>query len=191
MKLSISSFFTNKILWMALLVCIALAGCSGNSANNANSSKATVADAEKFVADAEKLYLTVSLNEGRANWVQENFITNDTETIAAQAKDQTIKVVKELAEESRKFDGLNLPPDIARKIKLLKLALVLPAPGNPDEREKLTKIAVGMDSAYGAGKYCPEPDSLLGKVVTARAVKELSQKENKCLALGDLERVMA
>lgn len=191
MKLSISNLFKNRTLWMAALVCVVLAGCSRNPSNNANESKATVADAEKFVADAEKLYLSVSLNEGRANWVQENFITGDTETIAAQAKDETIKVVKQLAEDSRKFDGLNLPPDIARKIKLLKLALVLPAPGNPAEREKLTKIAVGMDSAYGAGKYCPESGSLLSKVVEARIAKDPSQKENKCLALGDLERVMA
>src|SRR5262249_11919302 len=70
-------------------------------------------------------------------------------------------------------------------------ALVLPAPADPAERERLTKIAVGMDSAYGAGKYCPEQGGLLGKVVESRAAKDPSQKENKCLALGDLERVMA
>ncbi|MEP7342929.1 MAG: M2 family metallopeptidase [Acidobacteriota bacterium] len=190
MKLSITDLFKNKLLWVAAFALILLAGCSGKVVNTGES-KVTAADAEKFVADAEKRYLTVTINEGRAAWVQSNFITDDTEAIAAQAKDETIKIIKELAEESRKFDGLDLPPDVARKIKLLKLSLVLPAPGNPAEREKLTKIAVAMESAYGAGKYCPEQGSLLSKVVETRAAKDLAQKENKCLALGDLERVMA
>src|SRR5262249_7153379 len=123
--------------------------------------------------DAEKRYLAVTINESRASWVQSNFITDDTEIIAANAKEESIKTVKELAEESRKFDGLNLPTDVARKIKLLKVALVLPAPRKPEEREKLTKIAVGMESAYGAGKYCPDGD------------------KGKCLSLNDLEKIMA
>lgn len=169
MKLSILNSIKSHPAWIAAFACLMLAGCAGS----ANESKATVADAEKFIADAEKRYLAVTINESRASWVQSNFITDDTEVIAAGAKEETIKTVKELAEESRKFDGLNLPPDVARKIKLLKLALVLPAPGNPEEREKLTKIAVGMESAYGAGKYCPDGENA------------------KCLSLGDLEKIMA
>lgn len=169
MKLSILNQIRSKTTWLAMSAFLLLAGCSGT----AGGSKATVADAEKFVADAEKRYLAVTINESRASWVQSNFITDDTEVIAANAKEDSIKTVKELAEESRKFDGLNLPLDIARKIKLLKLSLVLPAPGNPEEREKLTKIAVGMESAYGAGKYCPDGD------------------KGKCLSLGDLEKIMA
>lgn len=154
---------------LSLIVLALLTACSGNVAG----SKATVADAEKFVAEAEKRYLATTINESRASWVQSNFITDDTEAIAAAAKEETIKTIKELAEESRKFDGLELPPDVARKIKLLKLALALPAPGNAAEREELTKLSVSMESAYGAGKYCPDGP------------------QGKCLSLGDLERILA
>ncbi len=154
---------------LILLAVALLAACSGNVAG----SKATVADAEKFVVEAEKRYLAATINESRASWVQSNFITVDTEAIAAAAKEETIKTIKELAEESRKFDGLELPPDVARKIKLLKLALALPAPGNAAEREELTKLSVKMESAYGAGKYCPDGE------------------QGKCLSLGDLERILA
>ena len=133
MRLFISDLFKNKPLWMPAFVLVLLAGCSGKVAN-IGEPKATVADAEKFVTEAEKRYLTLTLNEGRADWVQNNFITDDTEAIAAQAKDEAIKTIKELAEDSRKFDGLNLPPDVARKIKLLKLALTLPAPSDPATR---------------------------------------------------------
>lgn len=169
MTFSLLNHIKSRNGWWLVSVLMLMAGCSGA----ASGSKATVADAEKFIADAEKRYLAVTINESRASWIQSNFITDDTEVIAANAKEESIKTVKELAEESRKFDGLNLPPDVARKIKLLKLALVLPAPGNPEEREKLTKIAVSMESAYGAGKYCPDGES------------------GKCLSLGDLEKIMA
>ncbi len=169
MTLSILNHIKSRNGWWLVSALVLMAGCSGAGSG----SKATVADAEKFIADAEKRYLAVTINESRASWIQSNFITDDTEVIAANAKEESIKTVKELAEESRKFDGLNLPPDVARKIKLLKLALVLPAPGNPEEREKLTKIAVSMESAYGAGKYCPDGDN------------------GKCLSLGDLEKIMA
>lgn len=169
MTFSLLNHIKSRNGWWLVSVLMLMAGCSGA----ASGSKATVADAEKFIADAEKRYLAVTINESRASWIQSNFITDDTEVIAANAKEESIMTVKELAEESRKFDGLNLPPDVARKIKLLKLALVLPAPGNSEEREKLTKIAVGMESAYGAGKYCPDGDN------------------GKCLSLGDLEKIMA
>jgi len=152
-----------------LLAAALLTGCSGNVAG----SKATVADAEKFVADAEKRYLAVMIDESRASWLQSNFITVDTETIAANAKEESIKTIKDLAEQARKFDGLELPPDVARKIKLLKLALTMPAPGNDAEREELTRLSVSMESAYGAGKYCPDGP------------------QGKCLSLGDLEKIMA
>src|SRR5262245_41316452 len=120
---------------MALSLAL-FASCSNNLAG----SKPTVADAEKFVAEAEKRYLAASIKDSRASWIQSNFITNDTETIAAEAKADLTKTVKELAEEARKFDGLKLPEDLIRKLKLLKLAVPLPAPGDSAEREELTKI---------------------------------------------------
>ncbi len=65
----------------------------------------------------------------------------------------------ELAEASRQFDGTTMSPETTRKMKLLKLALTLPAPRDAAEREELTKIAASMEGAYGRGKYCPEgPD---------------------------------
>jgi peptidyl-dipeptidase A len=140
--------------------------------------KPGVADAEKFIEKAEKQYLDATIKDSRASWVQSNFITDDTEIIAAGAKDNLIATVKELADESRKFDGMELPPDVARKIKLLKLAVPLPAPSTPAEREELTKIAVGMESAYGKFEYCPEQSAS-------------GAEAKKCLSLGDLETIIA
>jgi peptidyl-dipeptidase A len=149
-------------------------GCTqAPSGSGSNSGSATVAEAEKFINDAEKRLQDLIVKEGRASWVQSNFITDDTETIAASAREQTIAAVTELAEASRRFDKLQLPADVARKMKLLKLSISLPAPSNPAERSELTKIAASMESAYGKGKYCPDGP---GK---------------PCLSLGDLEKILA
>jgi peptidyl-dipeptidase A len=159
------------LLSVAALATTLFVACRSEGAGQ----KTGAADAATFIKEAEKLYLNATIKDGRASWVQSNFITDDTEAIAADAKDNLIATVKELADESRKFDGLQLSPDVARKIKLLKLAVPLPAPSKPEEREELTKIAVGMESAYGKFEYCPGSTG----------------KEVKCLSLGDLETIIA
>lgn len=78
-----------------------------------------------------------------------------TPSYSAEAQDNLVATLKELNNEARKFDGMQLPPDVARKLKLLKLA-VPPAPSNPAEREELTKLTVKMESDYGKFEYCPE-----------------------------------
>lgn len=130
-------------------------------------------EAKKFVEEAEKKLLALNLKSSRASWVQSNFITDDTEAMAAAAQDELTAVTTELAEQARRFDARQLPPDTARKLELIKLSLTLPAPNNPAEREEMTKIAVSMESDYGKGKYCPDGP------------------KGKCLSLPDLERIMA
>jgi peptidyl-dipeptidase A len=87
--------------------------------------------------------------------VQSTFITQDTEILAAQANARKNAATAELAKRATRFDGLSLPPDVARKLKLLKLSLTLPAPSDPKENAELAGIVAGMESAYSTGKYCP------------------------------------
>jgi len=163
------------LLSLTALSAMFFTACNGGSV----SQKTSVGDADTFIKEAEKRYLSASVKDSRASWVQSNFITDDTETIAADSKENLIAAIKELADQSRQFDGRQLSPDVARKIKLLKLAVPLPAPSNPAEREELTKIAVGMESAYGKFKYCPEQTANNGEAA------------KKCLSLGDLEKIIA
>lgn len=176
----------------AFVVSFFLLQPGATSAANPTGAKPTVADAEKFVADAEKRFLEVTIKQNQASWVKSNFITEDTEALEAEASKEFIATITELAEASRKFDGLDLPVDLARKLGLLKLALPLPAPKNPPERQELTKIAVSMEGDYGAGKYCPDPktDPLLAPRVKEFAAKS-DDPEKKCLVLDDLETILA
>ncbi len=128
---------------------------------------------------AEARLLELSIESARAGWVQENFITSDTESLAARANENYIAAVTELALDARRFDDLELPAELRRKFTLLKLALTMPAPADPKEREELTQLATGLSSDYGRGKYCPTPDTCMGvddiglKMATSRDAKQL------------------
>src|ERR1700680_795327 len=54
--------------------------------HKAASSAPTVAEAERFISQAEPRLLDLWIKNGRASWVAENFITDDTEAISAAAE---------------------------------------------------------------------------------------------------------
>ncbi len=138
----------------------------------AQSKKApTVAEAEQFMNKAEARLAELSVKGNQANWIHENFITNDSEAIAAAVNDEITAVTTELVEQAQRFDGLKLPPDLARKFLLLKLQLVAPAPKDPKLRKELTQIAVSLDSDYGKAKF--------------------KDSTGKMLDVNDVENVMA
>ena len=116
----------------------------------------TPQDAAAFVADAEAQLLQSWIDRERASWVQQNFITVDTEMMAAAANEETIKLTVKLAQEAARFDALDLDAETARKLGKLKLSLTLPAPADAAETKELAQIAAGMESTYGSGEYCGE-----------------------------------
>ncbi len=124
-------------------------------------SKPTVADAEQFMKQAEARLRELSVKANQAGWVEENFITDDTQALAADAQDEITAVTEELVEQGKRFEGLQMPADLARKFLLLKLSLVAPAPKDPALRKELTQIAASLDGDYGKGKYCRKPDDCL------------------------------
>ncbi len=146
--------------------------CVATAALPAAAAPPTVAEAKSFIDRAESELLKLSLTANRAEWVQETYITGDTEALAATENEKLIARTTELVGEAKRFDGLKLPPDVARKILLMKLSLELPAPSNPALREELTQTAASLGAAYGKGKYCPD-------------------KGAKCLGIDDLDERMA
>jgi peptidyl-dipeptidase A len=115
----------------------------------------TVEEARQFLAAAEARLLDLWIQRERSGWVQSTFITYDTELLNARANEEVIAANMELARQATRFDGLALPEPLARKMKLLKLALTLPAPSDPAQRAELTQIAARMEGTYGRGEWCP------------------------------------
>jgi len=97
----------------------------------------------------------------QASWIQSNFITDDSEAVSAAANQRAIDYGVTLAKEAAKYDGVQLPADMRRKIDLLKNGLTLATPSNPDESKEVTKIAASLEATYGKGKYCKTPDNCM------------------------------
>ena len=131
---------------------------------------ATVAGARQFIERAEQRLLELWIEAERADWVQSNFITPDTERIAADAQQAVIAATMELAAEATRFDRLELPDELARKMRLLKTSLSLVAPRDAALQAELTRLATSLESMYGTGEWCPP--------------------ERECLDLTELERIV-
>src|SRR6516164_3131357 len=140
------------------------------------SSGSTSEDAKQFLASAEDRLNTLNVEAQRADWVHENFITDDTEALSAKGDQRYIDEQVKRAKDSTRFDKLQLPEDMTRKMKLLKIGLVLATPSDPKESEEVTRIAASLDGTYGKGKYCPD---------------RLKNAEKKCLDIEDITRIMA
>jgi peptidyl-dipeptidase A len=118
----------------------------------------TVANAQSFMNRAEAELLKMGTLQQRATWIQETYITDDSELLAASENDRVIARTTELINEGKRFESLNLPQDLRRKFLLLKLSLSMPAPKDAKLREELTQVAASLDGSYGKGKYCPGGD---------------------------------
>ncbi|MGH9514335.1 MAG: M2 family metallopeptidase, partial [Terriglobales bacterium] len=131
----------------------------------------TVADAEAFMNKAEARLADLSVKVSQANWVHDNFITDDTEALAADANDEITAVTGELVEQAKRFDGLKMPAELSRKFLLLKLSLTAPGPNDPALRKEMSEIAASLESDYGKGKYC--------------------DRSGKCLDITAIEKIMS
>jgi peptidyl-dipeptidase A len=170
-----------------------LAGLSFAGANWAPDSQArkaaekksasTVADAQKFLEEAESRLFDLTNKAQRASWVEENFITDDTEQMAADANQELSGFSAEMSKQAHDFDKLTLSAEMARKMLLLKLSAGFPAPADPKEQKELAQVLASLDGDYGKGKWCPGEDvskcldvTAVGKLMaTSRDAEELKR----------------
>jgi peptidyl-dipeptidase A len=145
------------------------------------SARPTVEDARAFLSGVERDLRKLWVARDRAAWVNQNFITDDTEALSAAGEEATAEYVTKAIHEARRFAGLELPADLARQLKLLTLAQVVPAPTDPAERAELAQVETWMTSAYGKGTYCPPAKT---------RPKGSAFRPGKCMKLDDLSRVM-
>ena len=132
----------------------------------------TVEDARVFLEAAETELLDMWIDAGRAAWVQSTYITEDTTALAAAAQTAVIGATMRLAAEAARFDTVELPEELRRKLLLLKTSMGVAAPADPARQAELSDITTGMESAYGRGAYCPGGGAA-------------------CLSLPEMERLFA
>jgi peptidyl-dipeptidase A len=122
----------------------------------AQSPASTPDEAKKFIEHAEQDLFDLQVKAARADWVQKNFITDDTEAIAADADEIVNTAATKYAKEAHRFDQLSLPSELARKRRLLELAAGFPAPDDPKAQKELAQILTSLEGDYGKGKWCPD-----------------------------------
>ena len=93
-----------------MLLC-ALSGVMvlGCRAGGGDAAQPTPQEAHQFIEAAEKRLETLGKKAARAGWVQNTYITVDTQKIAADAQSDFAAAVTELALGARRFDGCSSP----------------------------------------------------------------------------------
>src|SRR5881397_2691134 len=165
------SLHTSILIAAALHAVVHGAPAAAQTAASRGARPPSVADAAAFMARAESVLNDLGVKAARADWVANTYITFDSEELTAQAQEANGVATRDLATQARRYERLRLPPDLRRKLLLLKLSL--PAPPPPDAREaaELTRLTSSMQADYGKGTYCRTPE--------------------ECLQITDIERIMA
>jgi peptidyl-dipeptidase A len=125
------------------------------SAATAATPAATADEGKAFFDSVDRELRRLWVARDRAAWVNQNFITDDTEALSATAEEATSEYVGRIIKDATRFEGVALADDLKRQLHLLKLAQIVPAPANAAERSELAAVVTWMQSAYGKGKYCP------------------------------------
>ncbi|MEH6700616.1 M2 family metallopeptidase [Parasphingorhabdus sp.] len=113
----------------------------------------TAVDAKQFVDDTEKELFDFSIDAARIYWINSNFITDDTDALAAKVGAQGTTMSVEAAIEAAKFNDVKgLDAVTRRKLDKLRGGIVLPAPTTEGASTELNEIATKLNSAYGKGK---------------------------------------
>ncbi|MGQ0559718.1 MAG: M2 family metallopeptidase [Sphingosinicella sp.] len=168
-----------SLLTIAIAACLAggcttaadsdVAAAAAQPATESQSAVPTAADADAFVARAERELSEFSVLNNRAQWVNANFITPDTDALAAHFGTIGTEMGVRFATESARFQNVEgLGADTRRKLNVLRTGLVLPAPTTAGAAAELNRIATDLQSQYGRGRGTMNGESLRGNEIEAR-----------------------
>jgi peptidyl-dipeptidase A len=128
-------------------ICILLASCDGGPKAK------SAADAAIFLESAERELAEHSEFAARTEWAQQTNISYDTDWLLSRASAIGTELVVRLANETKAFEGLDLPPEQARKMAFLRSGIVMPAPSREGAAAELAEITTRLSSTYSTGKY--------------------------------------
>ena len=128
----------------------------------------TVADAEAFVAKAEKDLFGFSIEGGRVAWINATYIIDDTDALAAKYGEVGTEKAVQYALEAAKYQAVpGLTAETRRKLDILRGGLVLPAPTREGAAAELATIATRLQSSYGKGKGMLKGQPISGSDIEA------------------------
>lgn len=113
----------------------------------------TAAEADAFLAKAEKAMFDHSLISSRAAWINSTYISDDSDAVAAYFGAIGTTMAVDYALEAAKYAAApGLSAETKRRLDLLRTALTLPAPTTPGAAQQLNDLSTRLQSTYGKGK---------------------------------------
>ncbi|WDI32818.1 M2 family metallopeptidase [Hyphococcus flavus] len=137
-----------------------VSACSGQSqtqetstqASSQSSGEPTVGEAQEFIEKVETFYREFGEYSARIAWVNATYINYDTDWLNTRMSAEGTEMGVKFANEAKRFNDLELPAEMRRKIELVKLGLNLPAPERQGAAKELSEINTRMASTYATGK---------------------------------------
>lgn len=169
--------------WLAI---IALSACANTASLNSDAAAAaetaaTPEAAQAYVEAAEAELAERSEYEARVAWIYNTYINFDTEWLLQRSDAAATEARVRLASGAGRFADTELPSDIRRKIDLLRLSLVLPAPQTEGAAAQLAEITTRLASRYSTGRIdyqgrqvaLDELETLMGTERNPRNLQEI------------------
>jgi peptidyl-dipeptidase A len=159
-----------------VLLVLLIAACQdGNDQYGENSGKEhelTANDAVEFVRRSEQELAILLQENERMAWVYSNFITEDTELLAAAANQKFTALQVQLASEAAKYHRVEgVTDETLRKLNIMRSSITMPAPRDSAKTAEQSGIGARLGGMYGKGQYC--------------------YANGQCLDLGHLSDIMA
>jgi peptidyl-dipeptidase A len=133
-------------------------------------------EARRFVTAVEEEVRKLTVASSTAEWIKSTYITDDSERMAAAANDDLLGYTAAAVRAARRFAGLKLDPDSARKLQLLRVSSSLAAPADPAKRLELTTLGARLEGMYGKAKACLTAGKRKGDCVDVEEVTAIFQK---------------
>ncbi len=181
-----------KLTAIALLVTTTLSACNQEQTQSttrvektpsqtetSTSTQLTAQDAEAFLTKVAEDLVKLNLEGSRAEWIYQNFITDDTAALSSAANQKLTEAGVRYAVEAAKFDNVEVSADQRRKLNILKQSLVMPAPQEAKKSAELAEIGAKLGSMYGKGTYTTKAGETLSlgdmtaRMATSRNYDEL------------------
>jgi peptidyl-dipeptidase A len=156
--------------WKNTVLAVALVALA--PAAHAAPPSGSAADAKAFIDKVDAEYKDRSVRASTTDWVRSTYITDDTERLSSIANDELAGFIADAISQAKRWKGVKLDADTARKLLLLRGNQAMAAPRDAKLRRELTTLAAALESEYGKAKAC-------------------SADGKKCRDLGELEEVLA
>ena len=112
-----------------------------------------VAEVRAFLERADAELGQMSKEISPIFWDQATNITDETNAAAAEAGARATTLAVSLANESKRFNDVDLPAELTRKMQRLQSGVTIPAPSTEGAAEELSQITTGLQATYGTGTF--------------------------------------